>query len=51
VPQKRNPNNTPGRPKVTGGTRHNQDRTRKAGKGPGHPPSLRRKRSDAGKGR
>jgi hypothetical protein len=48
MPQKRNPNNTRGNPKVTGGTRHNQPRTRKKAGGPGHPPSLRKKRSDYG---
>ncbi len=49
--RKRNPNNTPGRPRVTGGTRHNEPRTRRKAGGPGKPPSLRKKRSDYGKGR
>jgi hypothetical protein len=44
--KKRNPMNTPGKPRVTGGTGHNKPRSRRKAGGPGKPPALRKKRSD-----
>ncbi|MCP9491580.1 MAG: hypothetical protein MSC31_17155 [Solirubrobacteraceae bacterium MAG38_C4-C5] len=44
-PKKRNPKNTPGKPRVTGGTNHNKSRSRRTAGGPGKPPALRKKRS------